>query len=347
MKFNNYLSLAQLSQASPSPLPTQVKTVTQGNLHDRLLSSQPLRQTYRERQRMAPLLELPNELLTAIGSHLRKPSDILQFILVNQRAHSELRSLLYQNIHLDYRDANSPLSACHTDISPRCGYPFVPINLLNTLLSIRPQFGSNTRSLEIVIVDYTSCQQYGLVLLPHLPRLQHLRLSIRKVDDLFATPILSPSTLADSLNYVSGTLRTLRLHADHNPSQCDGSRIGSLRHYTLLESLTIQSHILLGEDMNSLSHLNAVLPPALQGLRVGFVVNGADSIENEGNVRVLAYSQKGDLINPLPATRQEEDPNALRERHRVTLILQRSNPSQLGPKTRNHTKKLTMEEGAL
>ena len=293
---------------------------------------------------MASLLKLPNELLIAIGSHLRKPSDLLQFILVNQRAHRELTPLLYQNINLDYRDANALLSTCHRGSSPRCGYPFMPINLLNTLLKIRPQLGSNTRTLDIVIVDYTSCQQYGLVLLPYLPRLQHLSLSIRKIDDLFLTPTFSPSTLADSLNFVSETLKTLRLHADHNPAECDGSRIGSLRHYTRLESLTIQSHILLGEDMNSLSHLNAVLPPALQGLRVGFVMNGVDGIEDEGNVRVLAFSQKGDLIYPLPATCPAEDPNALRERHRVTLILQKANPSQLGPKTQNHTKELTMKE---
>lgn len=296
---------------------------------------------------MASLLELPNELLIAIGSHLRKPSDLLQFILVNQRAHRELTPLLYQNIDLDYRDANAPLSTCHSDNSPRCGYPFMPVNLLNTLLKIRPQLGSNTLTLEIVIVDYTLCQKYGLVLLPYLPRLQHLSLSIRKVGDLFPTPTLSPTTLADSLNYVSGTLKSLRLHADHSPAECDGSRIGSLRHYTLLESLTIQSHILLGEDMNSLSHLNAVLPPALQGLRVGFVVNGVDSIEDERNVRVLAFSQKGNLIYPLPATRQEEEPNALRERHRVTLILQKANPSQLGPQTQNHTKELMKEEKTL
>lgn len=293
---------------------------------------------------MASLLELPNEILIAIGSHLRKPSDVLQFILVNQRAHRELRHLLYQKINLDYRDANPPLSTCHSDSSPRCGYPFRSINLLSTLLKMRPQLGSNTRTLDIVLVDYTSCHQYGLVLLPYLPRLQHLSLSIRKVHSLFMTPTLSPSTLADSLNFVSGTLKTLRLYADHNPAECDGSRIGSLRHYTLLESLTIQSHILLGEDMNSLSHLNAVLPPALQGLRVGFVVNGVDGIEDEGNVRVLAFSQKGDLIYPLPATRPAEDPNALRERHRVTLILQKANPrQQLVPKIQNHTKEVTME----
>lgn len=292
---------------------------------------------------MASLLELPNEILIAIGSHLRKPSDVLQFILVNRRAHRELTHLLYKTINLDYRDANSPLSTCHSDSSPRCGYPFRPINLLDTLLRIRPQLGSNTRTLDIVLVDYTSCQQYGLILLPYMPRLQHLSLSIRKVDDLFMTPTLSPSTLADSLNFVSGTLKTLRLHADHNPAECDGSRIGSLRHYTLLESLTIQSHILLGEDMNSLSHLNAVLPPALQGLRVGFALNGVDGIEDEGNVRVLAFSQKGDLIYPLPATPPAEDPNALRERHRVTLILQKANPRQLGPKTQNHTKEVAME----
>lgn len=293
------------------------------------------------------LLELPSELLIAIGSHLRKPSDLLHYILVNQRTYRELAHLLYQNINLDYRDANSPLSTCHSESSPSRGYPFMPINLLNILLKIRPQLGSNTRTLDIVLVDYTSCQEYGLVLLPYLPRLQYLSLSIRRVDDQFTTPTLSPCMLADSLNFVSGTLKTLRLHADHNPAECDGSRIGSLRHYTLLESLTIQSHILLGEDMNSLSHLNAVLPPALKGLRVGFVVNGVDSIEDEGNFRVLAFSQKGDLICPLPASRPAEDPNALREQHRVTLILQKASPSQLGPKTQHHTKELTMEEKTL
>lgn len=289
---------------------------------------------------MVSLLELPNELIIAIGSHLRKPSDLLHFILVNRRAHRELTHLLYQTINLDYRDTDALSSTCHGD---SFRYPFIPINLLSNRLKIKPQLGSNTRTLDIVLVEHTSRQQYGLTLLPYLPRLQHLSLSIRKVDDLPMTRTLSPSTLADSLNSVSGTLETLRLHADHNPAECDGSRIGSLRHYTLLERLTIQSHILLGEDMNSLSHLNAILPPALQGLRVGFV-NGVDGIEDEGNVRVLAFSQKGDLICPLPANPPTEDSNALRERHRVTLILQKANPSQLiGPKTRHHAKELTME----
>lgn len=290
---------------------------------------------------MVSLLELPNELVIAIGSHFRKPSDLLHFILVNQRAHRELTHLLYQNFDLDYRDTDALSSTCHGD---SFRYPFSPINLLKDRLKIKPQLGSNTRTLDIVLVDYTSCQQYGLILLPYLPRLQHLSLSIRKVDDLCKIQILSPSTLADSLNIVSGTLKTLRLHADHDPADCDGSRIGSLRHYTLLESLTIQNHILLGEDMNSLSHLNAILPPALQGLRVGFVVNGVDGIEDEGNVRVLAFSQKGDLICPLPTNPPTEDSNALRERHRVTLILQKASPSQLSPKTQHHTKELMMEE---
>lgn len=290
---------------------------------------------------MVSLLELPNELFIAIGSHLRKPSDLFHFILVNRRAHRELAHLLYQNINLDYRDAGALSSTCYGDTF---GYPFIPIDLLSNRLKIKPQLGLNTRTLDIVLVKHSSYLQYGLILLPYLPRLQHLSLSIRKVDDLLLTPILSPSKLADSLNYVSGTLKTLRLHADHNPVECDGSRIGSLRHYTLLESLTIQNHILLGEDMNSLSHLNAILPPALQGLRVGFVVNGVDGIEEEGNVRVLAFSQKGDLICPLPANATTEDSNALRERHRVTLILQKAYPSQLSPKTRHHKKELTMEE---
>ena len=293
---------------------------------------------------MASLLVLPNELLIAIGSHLQKPSDLLHFILVNQRAYRELTHLLYHNINLDYRDSDSLLSTCRGD---SFRYPFFPIDLLHIRLKLKPQLGSNTRALDIVLVAYTSCQQYGLILLPYLPRLQHLSLSIRKVDGQLIAPTFSPSTLADSLSSVSGTLKTLRLHADHNPAECDGTRIGSLRHYTLLESLTIQNHILLGEDMNSLSHLNAILPPALQGLRVGFVVNGVDGIEDEGNVRVLAFSQKGDLICPLPANPPMEDPNALRERHRVTLILQKANPSQLGPKTHHHTKVLTMEEKTL
>lgn len=293
---------------------------------------------------MASLRELPNELLVAIGSHLRKPFDLLQFILVNQRSHRELTHLLYQDINLDYRDTDALSSTCHGD---GFRYPFIPINLLNGRLRMNPQLGSHTRTLDIVLVDYTSCQQYGLILLPYLPRLQHLSLSIRKVDELFMTRTLSPSTLADSLNSVSGTLKTLRLHADHNPAECDGSRIGSLRHYTFLESLTIQNHILLGEDMNSLSHLNAILPPALQGLRVGFVVNGVDGIEDEGNVRVLAFSQKGDLICPLPANPPTEDSNALRERHRVTLILQKANLSRLSPKTQHHTKELTIKEKTL
>lgn len=293
---------------------------------------------------MVSLLELPNELFVAIGSHLRKPSDLFHFILVNRRAHCELTHLLYQNINLDYRDTDALSSTCHSDSFQ---YPFTPINLLSNRLKIKPQLGSDTRTLDIVLLEHTSYQQYGLILLPYLPRLQHLSLSIRKVDNLLMTRTLSPSTLADSLNFVSGTLKTLRLHADHTPAECDGTRIGSLRHYTLLESLTIQTHILLGEDMNSLSHLNAILPPALQGLRVGFVVNGVEGVEEEGNVRVLAFSQKGDLICPLPANPPTEDSNALRERHRVTLILQKANPSQLSPKTRHDTKEFTMEEKIL
>lgn len=288
---------------------------------------------------MVSLLELPNELFIAIGSHLRKPSDLFHFILVNRRTHRELGHLLYQNINLDYRDTDDLSSPCYGDTFQ---YPFIPIDLLSNRLKIKPQLGLYTRTLDIVLVKHSSYRQYGLILLPYLPRLQHLSLSIRKVDDLFLTPILSPSKLADSLNYVSGTLKTLRLLAEHNPAECDGSRIGSLRHYTLLESLTIQNHILLGEDMNSLSHLNAILPPALQGLRVGFVVNDVDGIEEEGNLRVLAFSQKGDLICPLPANSPTEDSDALRERHRVTLILQKAYSSQLSPKTRHHTKELTM-----
>lgn len=292
---------------------------------------------------MVSLLELPNELFIAIGSHLRKPSDILHLILVNRRAHRELAHLLYQKVNLDYRDAGALSFPCHGDSPSQFPFPFVSIDLLSNRLKIKPELGLNTRTLDIVLAKHSLYQNYGLILLPYLPRLQHLSLSIRKVDDLYFTPTLSPSTLADSLNYVSGTLKTLRLHADHYPDECDGSRIGSLRHYSLLESLTIQNHILLGEDMNSLSHLNAILPPALQGLRVGFVVNDVDGIEEEGNVRVLAFSQKGDLICPLPANPPTEDSNALRERHRVTLILQKAYPSQLSPKTQHLSKELTME----
>lgn len=91
---------------------------------------------------MGKLSDIPNEIIIAISSHLRKPSDILHLVLSNHRMHSLIIALLYEHIAIDEN---------FTELS-QTSFP----NTLELAHSLsNNSFGSSIRGLELIL-DFPS-----------------------------------------------------------------------------------------------------------------------------------------------------------------------------------------------
>lgn len=225
---------------------------------------------------MASLIDLPNELIVAIASLLQKPYEILQLILVNGHLYQTCLYLLYRHIILNWRAAyrSSPKSVLTNYQSRQVGqgYPHRAITRLSSLLSKPGVYhGSGVHVLDLRLELNTQCPDFGLrALLPHLHNLRHFRLSIEKalnLDGESQITKLSARSLGSALDPVRKTLKSLCIYTEHDRAHRDGSNIGDLRHYTSLESLSIQCHILFGQKSKSSPRaLQQILPLSIQQL---------------------------------------------------------------------------------
>lgn len=185
---------------------------------------------------MAKFTDLSNELILAVRSHLRKPSDILRFALSDRRCYGLITPLLYRTITLHHKDYRS--------IDDRYSDRKIQRKLLEIEKSRQGRF---VRNLEIVAalgydVGFGFRQLSLFRLLPHLTNLTSLHMSI--LQEVSSGKVFPLWLLPAALGSANGTLRRLVLCIEGR----DDSHltIGSLQRFVSLKHLCIQSSVLLG-----------------------------------------------------------------------------------------------------
>ena len=233
---------------------------------------------------MAVLLNLSNELIVLIASNLTKPSHMLNLALADRRIHGIAIQHLYQNVIFD-REDYPPFPDLY-DYSPSvlyCDYtaPHSNIQRLSDMIRTNTLQTSHIMTrLTIIIGINNVCNKFQTLLsllLPQLSSLKHLALESVSDDRLaWQQEHFSLAPLAVALSHMSQTLRSLSLHFFLEPGDSDGWTIGSLRHFSQLEYLSVQGNVLLGHDALSASDspsLNSILPPGLKHLRLHWTIN--------------------------------------------------------------------------
>ena len=221
--------------------------------------------------KMSSLLKLPNEVLLSIFSHASHISDFAHLALTCRRLNHLATPLLYGDVVINsphfmfphqFRYIASTSSASYL---PPEGYSAfhkfrITLGLRNTSL----QTFVNSLSLRVdyrpTCGDFSTCE-----ILQLLPSLQHFYLEI-----VGNSPLLSPRALGDALSAVCKTLKTLFIWTNHRRHERDGTSIGSLRRFTSLQRLGLQSHVLLGDgrlglESNALGYL---FPDGLEELQI-------------------------------------------------------------------------------
>jgi len=242
---------------------------------------------------MAQLFDLPDELIIDITSHISKSSDMLQLALVSKLSHSRILPLLYENVTFDYRDYPVKLEAepetptldretfessrpvpwesMRSD-PPDPEPPFTNIMRLARMLESNSlPYGQTVSGLTLILIqenDCNFCQTALLKLLPHLPSLRHLNLTSTSTGPAYRRDFFSFAPLAGALRHVSRTIRGLDIYVSNGRG--DGWTIGSLRHFSALEELSIQVEGLLGRSEKEIedSDLSDLLPPRLKHLQL-------------------------------------------------------------------------------
>lgn len=221
---------------------------------------------------MTGLYDLSNELLALVVTHITKPSDKLHFALLNKHYHDRIVPLLYKNITIDFTNYRIPQLGKHTGLAPNVKSPrfLVPqppcsnfVRLAETTNGTVPHhIKSLTLKLqannEANVIETTLC-----ILLLLLPHLTQLRFALFECGRNGQPEMFSLAPFAQLLAPLSGTLRTLSIYlASKKVSKCvsnfypgcvDGWTVGSLRHFSALEDLSIQMGSLLGREADDIS----------------------------------------------------------------------------------------------
>lgn len=280
---------------------------------------------------MTSLLDLPTELIVAIASHLHKPYDTLQLILVNHHIYHTCQHLLYKRITLDFRAAyrSSPKSILRNYRSRQVGqgYPHGAITRLSSLLS-QPgvRLGSGVHVLDLTLELNAKCPDFGLrALLPPLHNLRHLRLSVERalnLDSKSQMATLSARSLGSDLDPVRKTLKSLCICTDHDRIHRDGSSIGDLRHLTSLESLSIQSHVLFGDRSNNRTKsLQRILPPSIQELLFDCRADDVETTGGSWRYPLNVTAKRAETICFMLDNLLLRSPEALQGLRNITLLL--------------------------
>lgn len=250
---------------------------------------------------MAKLSNIPNELLVAISTHLRKPSDVLHLVLANRHTHGLIVPLLYENITIDHEVVDvTQFSAL--------GFARLATSLRNN------HVGQFTRTVEI---DLTFASPSGIFqlsnLLQHLTALKRFKFNSSR-RNCGSTPILlSPFGLVASLNLMSKTLTSLSICANwvHIVKE---PLIGSLRHFTALRHLCINSLLIFEEGTLARArtpYFDKILAPSLEDLELHCHSTPGKSAQGKARATATQFCQAvagiylliGSSFEALPALR--------------------------------------------
>ena len=247
---------------------------------------------------MPNLLDLANELLLAIASHIPRSADKLQLLCVNRRLYGLMIQQLCKHILLD-QTRRFPNKGGLTQIDPdECWDTRRLRRLCSVLEKKHPSRELVVESLCLELDSNTLHVSFALSNITlYLPSLKSLCLSSKRSTSSKGGPKPFPLSLAvikHRLREVSTTLESLIIDIDQDIQFRDGTGIGGLGFFHALKHLSIQSHILLGECgdrlINSQSddeditydetRLAWSLPPGLQKLQVSCWTDGYDEDEH-------------------------------------------------------------------
>jgi len=237
---------------------------------------------------MTGLLDLSNELLTAIAKYITKPSDKLHFAFLNKQSCERIIPLLYEHIIFDYKEYATPKLPRHRihpnqNKRPRPLKGLAPPPPCSNLVGLTKMISSGYQShgafqnrinaLTIKLEANSEGNEVQIAfyrILPLLPHLTHLHFEFLANYNSHQPEVFSFAPLAGATSPLSGTLRSLSIYVSEKDKTgkgaSDGWTIGSLRHFHALAALSIQVAALMGMEDGAImaADLNELLPPKLQ-----------------------------------------------------------------------------------
>lgn len=235
---------------------------------------------------MPKLLDLANELLLAIASHIPRSTDKFHLVLVNHKLYHLIIPELYKHILLD-QTGDPANKGDLTRVEPdECWDTVRLLRLCNVLIDKPHSRRPLVESLCLELESDTLNESFGLSdITLYLPRLKSLCLcSTRSASrNRCQKPSwMSPSIFKHRLRDVRETLESLVIDIDQDIKFRDGTAIGGFGQFHALKHLGIQSHILFNEYQEHLFYcqsaeneikwdepqLIALLPPRLQRLQM-------------------------------------------------------------------------------
>lgn len=235
---------------------------------------------------MPKLLDLANELVFAIATHIPRSTDKFHLLLVNHKLYDLMISELYKHILLGQTEDPSTRGEL-AQIKPDECWDAVRLRHLSNVLIDKPHSRRPlVQSLCLELKSDTLHESFALSNITHyLPRLKSLCLSSTRSasrNRCQKPSWMSPSVFKHRLRDVRKTLESLVIDIDQDILFRDGTGIGGFGQFHALKHLGIQSHVLLNEHKNHLfycqsdksdikfdeTHLIALLPPRLQRLQI-------------------------------------------------------------------------------
>ena len=241
---------------------------------------------------MAKFLDLADELVLAIASHIPRSGDKLQLVLVNRKLYYLIIPELYRYIVLGSIEDHSSKDyfTLRRVRGPTC-WDTVRLRHLCSVLKNKPSHELVVESLILELDAITLHESFELSdIMLYLPCSKSLCLNGKRLAGRkggLEPSFVSPSEIGQRLRSVSGTLGSLIIDIDRDMEFRDASGIGSLHHLVALKQLGLQSHILLGEwdhltdrqsDDTDVIYdetlLASIVPPSLQKLQISCWMDG-------------------------------------------------------------------------